>query len=134
MGNGRGSYLGEDAVLLAGRLAPLHGAPDAVVAPLHQPPLQPDGVPQVPVLLVAAALPPLEALQLGVELGVPALREQQEQVQPRDLVPLRRVGREHGRRQLVEGLELLNVAREGRGIARADRGEGALLVEGAREG
>lgn len=75
-----GAYLREDAILLTGRLAPLHRAPDAIVAPLHQPPLQLDRIPQVPVVLIAAALPARQRLQLGVELGVPALGEQQEQV------------------------------------------------------
>lgn len=127
------TYLGEDAVFLTGCLAPLHGVPDTVVAPLHQPPLQLDGVSQVLVLLVAAALAAREALELGVEGGVLALHEEQEQVQASDLVSLGQLGGQDRGGQLVEGLELLDVAGEGRGVAGADGGEGALLVEGARE-
>ena len=79
-------YLGEDAVLLTGHLAALHGLPHTVVATLHQPALQLDGVAEVAVALdlvggVGGLGAGAQGLELGVELGVAALGEEQEQVQ-----------------------------------------------------
>jgi hypothetical protein len=85
---GSRAYLGKDAILLAGHLSLLHGLPDAVVATLHQPPLQADGVAQEAVGLDAGAVrvAGAEALKLAVEDIVTTLSKQQKQVQPSHLV------------------------------------------------
>ena len=138
-------YLGEDAVLLTGHLAALHGPPDAVVAPLHQPPLELDGVAEKAVIfdLDAAAVLLLatgEGLELAVELGVAALGQEEEEVEAGDLVALLGIGggawvRGRGDLLFVEGLQRGHVPREAVGVARADAEEGAGLVDvaGLRE-
>lgn len=127
------TYVRKDAVLLAGNLALLHGLPDTIVAALHEPALQPDGVAQVGVRLdvdVAIALARGEDLELGVELVVEALGEQEKEVEACDLVALGDVGGG----ELVKGRELGYVAREGVGVFGADGGQGALFVGLAGEG
>lgn len=69
-----------------------------------------------------------------MELGVEALGQEQQQAEARDAVPLGDVGGQDVGGQLVEGLELLDVAGEGGGVAGADGKEGALLVRLAGEG
>lgn len=128
------TYFGKDTVLLARNLPTLHSLPHAVVAALHQPPLELDRVAQVAVVLdlVAAAGARAQGLELGVELGVAALGQQEQQIQAGDLVPVPVpmpgiVG------QLVEGLQLRHVAREGLGVLGADAEQGAGLVHLPRE-
>lgn len=132
-----GSYLGENTVLFTRYLALLHGLPHPVVAALHKPALQLDGVPQKPVVLDAVgavdALARAEALELAVELGVAALGQQEQQVQTSDLVAHLGVGLELRRGQLIEGLQLREVAGEGVWVAGANRGEGAILVDAPGE-
>lgn len=88
--------------------------------------------------LVAAAGAGAQGLELGVELGVAALGQQEQQVQAGDLVPVPVVG--GGALgvvvigELVEGLQLRDVAREGLGVLGADAEEGAGLVHLPREG
>ena len=69
-----------------------------------------------------------------MELAVPALRQEEQQVQAGDLVALGDVGGDDVAGQLVEGRELRDVAGEGVGVAGADGHEGALLVRLAGEG
>lgn len=69
-----------------------------------------------------------------MELGVATLGEEEEQAEPRDLVPLGDVGAQPRGGELVVGLELLDVAGEGVRVAGADGEEGALLVGLAGEG
>lgn len=132
------THLRKHSKLLARHLPALHGLPDTVVAPLHEPPLEADRVSQESIPFDvrggAAALAGREALELRVELGVPALCQQQQEVQPRDAVALGERGGEDRGRQLVEGRQLRDVAGEGLRIARADAVEGSLLVGLAREG
>lgn len=127
-------YVGKHAVLLAGDLAPLHGLPDAVVAALHEPALEADGIAQVGVCLdiAAAALARGQDLELGVELIIEALGEQEEEVEACDLVALGDVEGVGG--ELVEGRELGHVAGEGVRVRGADGGQCALLVSLAGEG
>lgn len=94
------AYLRENTILLTRHLPALHRLPHPIVAALHEPPLELDGIAQEPIildldhhrlrslLLLQLLLATRQGLQLAVELGVPALREQQEQEQARDLVPL----------------------------------------------
>lgn len=132
------AHLREHSKLLARHLAALHGLPDAVVAPLHEPALEADRVAQEAVALDvgggAAALAGREALELRVELGVAALRQQEQQVQAGDAVALGQRRREHACGELVEGRQLRHVPREGLGVPRPDAVEGSLLVCLAREG
>lgn len=132
------THLRKHGKLLAGHLPALHGLPDPVVAALHQPPLQADGVAQEAVALDVssgtAALARGEALELGVELGVAALGEQQQQVQAGDAVALGERGGQDGGGELVEGGQLCDVAGEGLWVAGPDAVEGALLVGLAGEG
>ena len=69
-----------------------------------------------------------------MKLGIATLRQQQEQRQTGDLVALAVVGGQSGRGQLVEGLQLLDVAGEGVGVSGADGEQGSLLVGFAGEG
>lgn len=70
-----------------------------------------------------------------MELGVPALREQEQQVQTRHLVPVILVGAALGMvGELVEGLQLRHVAGEGLGVLGADAEEGAGFVDLPCEG
>lgn len=82
--------------------------------------------------LVGAAGAGAQALELGVELGVAALCQQEQQVEARDLVPVAvAIGGIVG--ELVEGLQLRDVAGEGLGVLGADAEEGAGLVDFPRE-
>ncbi|PMB63639.1 hypothetical protein BM221_010538 [Beauveria bassiana] len=80
MAAGGGTYLRKYAVFVTGNLAALHSLPHAIIAALHQPALEPDGITQVAVALDvtrgAAAVPVGEALEVRVELGVAALGEE----------------------------------------------------------
>lgn len=130
------SYLREDAVLVARDFTTLHRFPYTVVAPFHQPSLQPDGVAQVAIIfdITTTSLPVRQAFKLRVEVRIIALCQEQQQAQSGDLVPLCGVWGKNGCGQLVEGLELLYVASEGVRVAGADSEEGALLVGLAGEG
>lgn len=68
-----------------------------------------------------------------MELRVLALRQQQQQAQPGNLIPLRNIDRESIRWQLIERLQLLNVAGESLRVAGANGEDGALLVRLACE-
>ena len=61
----------------------IHIAPHLVIAPLHDELLQPDGTPDVGVVLEHL---PGQQLQLGVELGDLVLGEQAQQVQAKQLL------------------------------------------------
>lgn len=63
-----------------------------------------------------------------MELCIAALCEEQQQAEAGDSVALCKIGLEAGRGQLVERLELLDVAGEGVWVAGADGKEGTLLV------
>lgn len=134
------THLTKDSKLLPGYTFPLGSAPHAIVAPLHQPPLQLDRVPDEPVALEPGAPPSsapgldLEPLEHGVEAGVVALGQQQQQVQARHLAALAVArGREARRRPLVKGPQLLEVAREGVRVLPADGEQGARFEGGAGE-
>lgn len=132
------TYFRKDAVLLARDLAALHGLPDAVVAALHEPALELDGVAEEAVVLDLAGAVLLagaggEGLELGVELGVAALGEVQEEVEAGDAVALAGGGGRRGE-ELVVRLQLRHVPREGFGVPRPDAEERALLVHVPREG
>ncbi|KND90897.1 hypothetical protein TOPH_04475 [Tolypocladium ophioglossoides CBS 100239] len=126
------------AVFVAGHLAALHGLPHSVVAALHQPSLQLDGITKIAIALhIASATPTVsvgEALELRVELCVTTLRQEKEQAQACDLVALGKVGGQSCGRQLVKGLELLDIAGEGIWVPGADGEEGTLLVRLSGEG
>jgi hypothetical protein len=129
--------LRKHAKLLARHLPLLHGLPHAIVAPLHQPPLQPHGITQVPVPLdVHHTGRRRQRLQLAVELPVQTLRQQQQEVQARHLVPLPLFLSTVllVREEFVKRAQLRDVAREGVGVLGADGRQRALLVGVAREG
>lgn len=70
-----------------------------------------------------------------MEARIVALRQQQQEVQPRHLAPLAVArGLEVRRRELVEGEQLLEVAREGVRVLQADGEQGAGFERRAGEG
>lgn len=131
-------YLGENAILLTGRPLTLRRPPHAIIAALHQPLLQLDRILHKDVLLQPLPVPVrdrrLQTLQQRVKARVIALTEQQQQIQACDFAFLRAVVGEGGGGQVVEGLQLLEVAREGGGVLQADGDEGAELERLARQG
>lgn len=69
-----------------------------------------------------------------MKLGVPALRQKQQQAEAGDFVTFGEVRGKPGGWQLVKGLELLDVASKGFWVAGADGEECALLVRLSRHG
>ncbi len=69
-----------------------------------------------------------------MKAGIVPLGQQQQQIQARHLAPLAVArGLEVGRRELVEGQQLLEVAGEGVGVLQADGEEGAGFERGPGE-